>query len=142
MDNLAKPIHPEVEMVTSVDMITPGFSPPAVPHHGTSHLFQPTPTVTPVVSELAAPVYNNVPSLPLSQPTTIPSMSTTSKTISCGEDITEVGGERAYRVEDQDDIYYWSLAVWTTQESIFNAIGRDLVIDPNPQDMLFTNLLE
>jgi len=29
--------HPQVESVNSVDTITPGYSPPAVPHHGTSH---------------------------------------------------------------------------------------------------------
>jgi len=92
------PIHPEVETVTSVDTITPDFSPPAVPHHGTSIDFQPTPTVTPVVSELSAPVYNNVaiasiiPTDPLFPPCLRPQ-----RPYHVGEDITEVGRERAYQ---------------------------------------------
>src|SRR5882724_7109565 len=69
---------------------------------------QTTPTVTPVVSELSAPVYNNIaitsiiPTDPLFPPHLQPQ-----RPYHVGEDITEVGrGTCFIRVEDRNDIYY------------------------------------
>jgi len=82
MDNLTSPIPSEVETVTSVDTITPGFSPPAVPIMALPIDFPAYSYGNPCGFELSAPVYNNVaiasyyPNRP-----TIPSTSTTSKTI-------------------------------------------------------------
>jgi len=55
-----------------------------------------------------------------------------------GEDITEVGrGTRFIRVEDRDDIYYWiTCHMDNTGVEFSMRVSRDLVIDPNPQDML------
>jgi len=126
-------------MVTSVDTITPDFLPPAVPHHGTSHWFSAYSYGNPVVSELAAPVYNNVaiasiiPTDPLFPPCLRPQ-----RPYHVGEDITEVGrGTRFIRIEDRDDIYYWiTCRMDNTGVEFSMRVGRDLVIDPNPQDML------
>jgi len=119
-------------MFTSVDTITPGFSPPAVPIMALPIDFQPTPTVTPVVSELSAPVYNNVaitsiiPTDPLFPPRLRPQ-----RPYHVGEDITEVGrGTRFIRVEDRDDIYYWiTCRMDNTGVEFSMRVGRDLVID-------------
>src|SRR5882724_497825 len=69
---------------------------------------QTTPMVTPVVSELSAPVYNNIaiasiiPTNPLFPPRLRPQ-----RPYHVGEDITEVGrGTRFIKVEDRDDINY------------------------------------
>jgi len=45
------------------------------------------------------------------------------------------------RVEDWDDINYWiTCCMDNTGGRIFNAMsGRDLVIDPNPQDMAISD---
>ena len=55
-----------------------------------------------------------------------------------GEDITEVGrGTRFIRVEDRNDIYYWiTCHMDNTGVEFSMRVSRDLVIDPNPQDML------
>ena len=100
---------------------------------------QPTPTVTPVVSELSAPVYNNmaitfiIPTDPLFPPHLRPQ-----RPYHVGEDITEVGrGMHFIRVEDRDDINYWiTCRMDNTGVEFSMRVGRDLVIDPNPQDML------
>jgi len=97
-----------------------------------------TPMVTPVVSELSVPVYNNVaiasiiPTNPLFPPRLRPQ-----RPYHVGEDITEVGrGTRFIRVEDRDDIYYWiTCRMDNTGVEFSMRVGRDLVIDPNPQDI-------
>jgi len=44
---------------------------------------------------------------------------------------------RFIRVEDRDDIYYWiTCRMDNTGVEFSMRVGRDLVIDPNPQDML------
>jgi len=46
-------------------------------------------------------------------------------------------GNALYQVEDQDDIYYWiTCRMDNTGVEFSMRVGRDLVIDPNPQDML------
>src|SRR5882724_7491573 len=109
MDNLAKP-NPILKLKRSLQSIRslqatrqqcPIMALPIDP--------QTTPTVTPVVSELSAPVYNNIaiasiiPTNPLFPPRLRPQ-----RPYHVGEDITEVGrGTRFIRVEDWNDIYYW-----------------------------------
>jgi len=90
--------------------------------------FQPTPTVTPVVSELAAPVYNNVAIASIIQPTHYSSTSTTSKTISCGRrHHRSREGNALYQGRRSGYIYYWILAVWTTQESNFQCESAEIL---------------
>jgi len=140
-DNLHQP-NPilKLKTVTSVDTITPGFSPPAVPHHGTSHWFQPTPYGNPCGFELFSGLYTIMwPSLPLSQPTHYSLHVYDLKDhYHVGETSTEVGrGTRFIRVEDRDDLYYWiTCCMDNTGVRISMRVGRDLVIDPNPQDIL------
>jgi len=108
-------------------------------HHGTSHDPQPTPMVHTVVSKLSAPASNNIaiasiiPTDPLFPPRLWPQ-----RPYHVGEDITEVGrGTHFIRVEDQNDIYYWITCHMDNTGVEFSMwVGRDLVIDPNPQDML------
>src|SRR5882724_9226818 len=100
---------------------------------------QPTPTVPIVVSKLSAPASNNIaiasiiPTDPL-----FPAHLRPQKPYHLGKDITEVGrGMRFIRVEDQDDNYYWiTCRMDNTGVEFSMRVGRDLVIDPNPQDML------
>jgi len=99
---------------------------------------QPTPTVPTVVSKLSAPASNILPSLPLFPLTHYFLHIYDPKTISLGEDITEVRrGTHFIRVEDQDDNHYW-ITCWMDNTGVEFSIwvGWDLVIDPNPQDML------
>jgi len=55
-----------------------------------------------------------------------------------GEDIMEVRrGMRFISVEDQDDNYFWiTCRMDNTGVKFSMQVGQDLVIDPNPQDML------
>jgi len=100
---------------------------------------QPTPTVPIVVSKLSAPASNNIaiasiiPTDPLFPPHLRPQ-----RPYHVGEDITEVGrGTCFIRVEDWNDIYYWITCHMDHTGVKFSIrVGRDLVIDPNPQDML------
>src|SRR5882724_5503157 len=100
---------------------------------------QPTPTVPTVVSKLSAPASNNIaiasiiPTNPLLPPRLRPQ-----RPYHVGEDITEVGrGTHFIRVEDRDDNYFW-ITCWMDNTGVEFSIqvSRDLVIDPNPQDML------
>src|SRR5882724_7917265 len=100
---------------------------------------QTTPTVPTVVSELSAPATNNmaiasiIPTDPLFPPHLQPP-----KLYNMGEDITEVGrGMHFIRVEDRDDNYFWITCCMDNTGVEFSIrVSRDLVIDPNPQDML------
>src|SRR5882724_2264411 len=68
------------------------------------------------------------PSLPLSQPTHY-SLHV--------YDLKDHRGTRFIRVEDRDDIYYWiTCRMDNTGVKFSMRVSRDLVIDPNPQDML------
>src|SRR5882724_10485206 len=100
---------------------------------------QPTPTVPTVVSELSAPASNNIaitsiiPTNPLFPPCLQPQ-----RPYHMGEDIMEVRrGTHFIRVEDRNDIYYWiTCRMDHTGVEFSMRVGQDLVIDPNPQDML------
>ena len=100
---------------------------------------EPTPTVPTVVSKLTTPTFKDfaiapiIPTDPLFPPHLWPK-----RPYHLGEDIMEVGrGSHLFRVEEWDDDYYWitccmdytgvKFAIW---------VGQNLVIDPNPQDML------
>ena len=125
--------YPQVETVDSITQSTrceqgPIMALPIEP--------QPTPTV---VSKLTSPTSNDItitpiiPTDPLFPPHLWPK-----RPYHLGEDIMEFGrGMHFFRVEEWDDDYYWitccmdytgvKFAIW---------VGQDLVIDPNPQDML------
>src|SRR5882724_1979316 len=137
MDNLSKP-NPILRLKQSIRSLQttyrqqcPIIALPIDP--------QPTPTVPIVVSKLSAPASNNIaiasgiPTNPLFPPHLRPQ-----RPYHEGEDITEVGrGMRFIRVEDQDDNYYWiTCRMDNTGVEFSIQVGRDLVIDPNPQDML------
>ena len=137
MDNLAKP-NPILKLQRSIRSLRstrrrqcPIIAPPIDS--------QPTPTAPTVVSELATPASNNIaitpiiPTDPLFPPRLRPQ-----RPYHLGEDITEVGrGMRFIRVEDRDDNHYWITCQMDNTGVEFSIrVGRDLVIDPNPQDML------
>src|SRR5882724_9831013 len=140
MDNLAKP-NPILKLKRSIRSIRslqatcrqqcPIMALPIDP--------QTTPTVPTVVSKLSASASNNIaiasiiPTDPLFPPCLRPQ-----RPYHVGEDITEVGrGTHFIRVEDWDDIYYWiTCRMDNTGVEFSMQVGRDLVIDPNPQDML------
>src|SRR5882724_4756827 len=140
MDNLAKP-KPILKLKWSIRSIRslqatrhqqcPIMALPIDPH--------PTPTVPTVVSKLSAPASNNIaiasiiPTDPLFPPHLQPQ-----RPYHVGEDITEVGrGTHFIRVEDRDDNYFW-ITCWMDNTGVEFSIqvSRDLVIDPNLQDML------
>src|SRR5882724_3039390 len=137
MNNLAKP-NPIIRLKWSIQSLQatrhqqcPIMALPIDP--------QPTPMVPIVVSKLSAPASNNIaiasiiPTDPLFPPCLQPH-----RPYHMGEDITEVGrGTHFIRVEDQDDNYYW-ITCWMDNTGVEFSIrvGQDLVIVPNPQDML------
>src|SRR5882724_6692547 len=137
MDNLAKP-KPILRLKQSIRSLQ-------ATHHQQCPIMalpidpQPTPMVPIVVSELSAPASNNIaitsiiPTDPLFPPCLQPQ-----RPYHVGEDITEVGrGTHFIRVEDRNDIYYWiTCHMDNTGVEFSMRVGRDLVIDPNPQDML------
>jgi len=100
---------------------------------------QPTPTVSTVVSKLSAPASNNIAMAPIIPTNSLfPPRLWPQRPYHLGEDITEVGrGTCFIRVEDKDDDYYW-ITCWMDNTGVEFSIqvGWDLVIDPNPQDML------
>src|SRR5882724_11110365 len=140
MDNLAKP-KPILRLKQSIQSIQslqathrqqcPIMALPIDP--------QPTPTVPTVVSKFSAPASNNIaiasiiPIDPLFPPRLRPQ-----RPYHVGEDITEVGrGTHFISVEDRDDIYYWiTCRMDHTGVEFSMQVGRYLVINPNPQDML------
>src|SRR5882724_4784343 len=137
MDNLAKP-NPIIRLKWSIQSLQatrrqqcPIMALPIDP--------QPTPTVPIVVSKLSAPASNNIsitsgiPTDPLFPPRLRPQ-----RPYHVGEDITEVRrGTHFIRVEDRNDIYYWiTCRMDNTGLEFSMRVSRDLVIDPNPQDML------
>src|SRR5882724_6392489 len=100
---------------------------------------QPTPIVPIVVSKLSAPASNNIaiassiPTDPLFPPCLQPQ-----RPYHVGEDITGVGrGTHFIRVEDRNDNYYWiTCRMDNTGVEFSIQVDQDLVIDPNPRDML------
>src|SRR5882724_943846 len=140
MDNLAKP-KPILILKRSIQLIRslqathrqqcPIMALPIDP--------QPTPMVPTVVSELSAPASNNIaitsiiPTDPLFPPCLRPQ-----RPYHVGEDITEVRrGTHFIRVEDRDDNYFWiTCRMDHTGVEFSIQVSQDLVIDPNPQDML------
>src|SRR5882724_6620170 len=140
MDNLTKP-NPILKLKWSIQSIR---SLQATRHQQCPIMAlpidpQPTPTVPIVVSELSAPASNNIaitsgiPTDPLFPPRLQPQ-----RPYHVGEDITEVGrGTHFIRVEDRDDNYFWiTCQMDNTGVEFSMRVGRDLVIDPNPQDLL------
>src|SRR5882724_1632895 len=99
----------------------------------------PTPIVPTVVSKLTVPTSNDIaiapiiPTDPLFPPCLQPQ-----RPYHLGEDITEAGrGTHFIRVEEWDNDHYWiTCRMDNTGVEFSNQVGRDLVIDPNPQDML------
>src|SRR5882724_11122109 len=137
MDDLAKP-NPILRLKQSIQSLQstrcqqcPIMALPIDP--------QPTPTVPIVVSKLSVPASNNIaiasiiPTDPLFPPHLRPQ-----RPYHLGEDITDVGrGTRFIRVEDQDDNYYWITCQMDDTGVKFSLrVSQDLVIDPNPQDVL------
>src|SRR5882724_8189556 len=100
---------------------------------------QPTPTVPTVVSELTVPTSNDIaitpiiPTDPLFPPCLCPQ-----RPYHLGEDITEVRrGTCFIRVEEWDNNHYCiTCHMDNTGVEFLTQVGHDLVIDPNPQDML------
>src|SRR5882724_3577584 len=99
---------------------------------------QPTLTVPTVVSEVSASASNNIaitpiiPTDPLFPPHLRPQ-----RPYHLGEDIMEVRrGMHFIRVEDWDDVHWITCQMDNTGVEFSIRVGRDLVIDPNPQDML------
>jgi len=111
--------------------------------HGQCHIMalpiDPTPMVPTVVSKLNVPTTNDttiapiIPTDPLFPPHLWPQRS-----YHLGEDIMEVGRGMCFiRVEEWDHDHYW-ITCWMdyTGVKFSNWVNQDLVIDPNPQDML------
>ena len=100
---------------------------------------QPTPMVPTVVSELTAPTSNNIaiapiiPTDPLFPPCLWPQ-----RPDHMGEDIMEFGrGTHFIRVEERDHDHYWiTCQMDNTGVEFSTQVDQDLVIDPNPQDIL------
>jgi len=98
---------------------------------------QPTLMVPTVVSELTAPMSNDmhhsiIPTDPLFPPCLWPQ-----RPYHLGEDIMEVGRGMCFiRVEEQDNDHYWITCQMDTQEWSSHSSWPRSRIDPNPQDML------
>src|SRR5882724_5290314 len=140
MDNLAKP-KPILRLKWSIQSIQslqatrcqqcPIMALPIDP--------QPTPMVPTVVSKLSVPTSNNIaiapifPTDPLFPPRLQPQ-----RPYHLGEDIMEIGrGTHFIRVEERDNDHYWiTCRMDNTGVKFSTQVSRDLVIDPNPQDML------
>jgi len=92
-----------------------------------------------VVSKLSVPVSNNIAIASIIPTDTLfPPRLQPQRPYHLGEDITEgMRGMHFIRVEDQDDNYYWNTCQMDNTGVKFSIwVGRDLVIDPNPRDML------
>src|SRR5882724_12614121 len=100
---------------------------------------QPTPMVPIVVSKISVPASNNI-AIASSIPTDplFPPCLQSQRPYHVGEDIMGVRRGMCFiRVEDQDDNCYWITCQMDNTGVKFSIrVSQDLVIDPNPQDML------
>jgi len=133
---LAKP-NPILRLKWSIQF-TPVYSTRAVPIMALHIDPQPTPMVPIVVSKLSAPAFHNIAITPIipTDPLFLPHLWPKDHITWRGH-YRSREGNTLYQGRDWDDIYYWiTCCMEHTGVKFSIQVGWDLVIDPNPQDML------